>query len=181
MNEEEQPARRLFLALCPDESVRQRLLAVVHDKVPDGKARCVAAGNLHLTLVFLGGVTAVTQHCIEQAMTQVAVAPFTMTLDRLGYWPRKRMLWAMPSVCPPQLVELVDVLQKAVAGCGVAPETRPYRAHVTLARKVRQALPDGRMAAIEWPAARFSLMESLSTAAGVQYIERATWLLEAAE
>ena len=145
----------------------------------DGGAGAVPCDNLHITLVFLGGVPAETQVCIEQTADSAQVPAFTLRLDRFGYWPRKRMLWAMPDprVLPAALSALVEGLQRGLACCDVKLEERAYRPHVTLARKLARGPKVGHIEAVEWTLNEFVLMESVSTPAGVRYPVLRSWPL----
>jgi 2'-5' RNA ligase len=74
--------------------------------------------------------------CIETAAGDVVLAPFVLTLDTLCDW-RKQQLWlARPDATPAALLDLVSQLQQHLLACGLQPEPRRYRPHVTLARKM---------------------------------------------
>lgn len=145
----------------------------------DGGPGSVPCDNLHMTLVFLGGVPVETQACIEQVADSVCIPAFTLSFDRLGYWPRKRMLWAMPDpmALPGALSALVEGLQRGLACCDVKLEERAYRPHVTLRRKLARGPKGGRIEAVEWTLNEFVLMESVSTPTGVRYPVLRTWPL----
>ncbi|MFZ0789928.1 MAG: 2'-5' RNA ligase family protein, partial [Chromatiaceae bacterium] len=90
-----------------------------------------------------------------------------------------RVLWCGPTRPGPELLDLADRLEQALRRQGLAPETRPFRPHLTLARKVRR--PTARAAAswgdpVEWTAPELIL------AAGRQeqvprYLARRRWPL----
>jgi len=177
-------ARRLFLALYPELGQRQQLLRAVETHCPgllSAPSRPVPLENFHITLAFLGGVSSTVQACVEQVATTVTNPAFSITLDRLGYWSRKRMLWAMPDPgqVPEALSTLVAGLYQGLAACDVVLEQRPYRPHVTLARKLGHGPKDGRIAPVCWTFDRFVLMESVSTPAGVRYPVLRFWPLTA--
>jgi len=176
------PRRRLFLALYPTPADRQRLLDSVAGLAPGlltEQARPVPIDNLHMTLVFLGSVVQPVQDCIEQVASTIESPAITVALDRLGYWPRKRMLWAIPdpAAVPDTLLHLVDALDQGLAGCDVMLEQRDYRPHVTLARRFGQAPHVGRFPEVEWRFGQFALMESVSTPVGVRYSLLRSWSL----
>jgi len=179
------PRRRLFLALYPLLAQRRRLANVVKEHCPElnaGGAGAVPCDNLHITLVFLGSVTAETQACIEQVAASVVMPAFSLRLDRLGYWPRKRMLWAMPDpmALPGALSALVESLYRGLASCDVSLEQRAYRPHVTMARKLARGPRGGHIEAVEWTLNEFALMESVSTPEGVRYPLLRSWPLTGA-
>jgi 2'-5' RNA ligase len=100
-------------------------------------------------------------------------------IDRIGHFARSRVLWCGPARPGPELQDLADRLEQALRHQGLAPETRPFKPHVTLARKVRH--PPPRAAAswgdpIQWTAPELIL------AAGRQdqvprYLARRRWPL----
>jgi len=176
------PGRRLFFALYPQQVLRQQLLREVIEHCPELKVagvRPVPVTNIHMTLVFLGGVTAAVQACVEQVAATVVAPAFSVRLDRLAYWSRKRMLWATPDPLqvPEGLSILVESLYQGLSVCDVALESRVYRPHVTLARKLMREPQLGCIEAVSWTLNHFSLMESVSTPDGVRYSALQSWPL----
>ncbi len=165
--------RRLFLALWPDAHVRQAMAAIA------GKAsggRVVRPANLHLTLVFLGATDAHCLACYERALDGLVVPLITLRLERLGCWPRRRILWLAPAETPAELVDLVAQINARLASCGFTPESRPFRAHITLSRKY--ARPRPRPIEFDppvWVTRRVVLVESSSTPRGVRYAPLRCW------
>lgn len=153
--------QRLFFALWPAPELQRELAERGREALGNRRARRVPAANLHVTLAFLGEVDADFRACAEAAAARVTAAPFTLSLDRLGYWGRRGLLWAGPSAQPEAVERLAADLNAVLADdCGHDPDRRPFRAHVTLARKVPK-MP-GRMAIepLEWPVERFVLVAS---------------------
>lgn len=173
--------RRLFFALWPEEPVRERLHGLRQDAVGTAVGRPVPRENLHLTLCFLGGVDAETRACVEQAAAAVAVPPFTLTFDRLGYWARPGVLWLGADETPARLSELVAQLRRVQAGCGSKPEGRPFRAHLTLARKVRRRPRLPEVAPLLWPVEAFTLVASETLPGGARYEVVARWPLRGSD
>jgi 2'-5' RNA ligase len=58
---------------------------------------------------------------------------------------------------------------------GFQTEQRPFKAHLTLARKVRRPPADAVFEPLAWPAHEFSLVESTTDPAGSRYERLATW------
>jgi RNA 2',3'-cyclic 3'-phosphodiesterase len=172
-----EPTRRLFFALWPDEVSRAAIAALASEQI-QRQARRVAADNLHITLAFLGNVTSTVQACLEKAAGGLAGAPFELAVDRVGYWPGPRIIWAAPSQTPPELWSLAASLRGILTACGLEPEKRPYQAHITLARKTSRALTLTRIAPIPWSIRDFCLVESVSDTAGVRYRVLRIWPLE---
>jgi 2'-5' RNA ligase len=172
-----EPTRRLFFALWPDDDMRATLDAA--GRALTGKrVKRVPADNLHLTLAFAGPVTAERAACLQRTAASLRVAPFELSIDRAGYWPRPRILWIGPSHVPSALWELAGALRTTLAGCGIAPEARGFQAHITLARRFAQALPGPEIPAVTWPVSRFCLVESASSGNGSVYRPVQCWPLE---
>lgn len=168
--------RRLFLALWPDPGVRQALVHLQQGLAPD-LGRPVSAGNLHLTLVFLGATPAARRQCLEQAVSEIRGGGFDLQLDRLGHWRTPEVLWA-GGAAPPSLTALVQALQGAVLGCGGKVDPRPFEVHLTLFRKVRRPpRPLPAIAPIPWHIESFALVESSTDPAGSRYRVRREWPL----
>ncbi|MDX1606185.1 MAG: RNA 2',3'-cyclic phosphodiesterase [Candidatus Competibacterales bacterium] len=159
--------RRLFLALWPDDTVRRQLAAVARQAAGE---RAVPRANLHLTLLFLGTTPPRTLSCYLAALADLAPAPPELTLDRLGWWPGPGILWLGPVQTPPPLQALVDELGRRLGDCGFTPERRPFRAHVTLARRWRKPPPESTLPVpVVWSPHGVSLIESLPHPSGVNY------------
>ncbi|MGZ5053966.1 MAG: RNA 2',3'-cyclic phosphodiesterase [Methylobacter sp.] len=159
---------RLFFALWPDDKTRQALTRL-HQSIAAKRLKLVQPHNLHVTLVFLGQVDAVTESVIKQAVADITTQPFTLTFDRLSYWRRPRILClTCQQPAPEPALMLVSALETAAADCGLRTDTRPYMPHITLARHVRH-LPDIEIEPLIWRAEAFSLVESCSEPEGVRY------------
>lgn len=167
--------QRLFFALWPGGELREALapLLTLH-KECGGKPHPLA--NLHITLNFLGMVDSDTRDCMERAADEIVVPPFELTLNRFGYWPRPRVMWLGCNEVPEPLALLVQRLSDAMRGCGLTPEQRPYRPHLTLLRKAKR-VPQGEPPEFHWQAKEFVLAESASTPGGVEYRVLRRWPL----
>jgi RNA 2',3'-cyclic 3'-phosphodiesterase len=170
--------QRLFFALWPDAQTRQALAGLAERHLAPGDGRRVAAANLHLTLAFLGSVDSATRACAERAAQSVSASAFELELQCLGHWPRARILWSAPQETPPALTGLINALHEALRMCGHRPEARPFRAHVTLARKASAAIKTARHAPIPWPVRDFHLLVSESARQGVRYRALNRWPLK---
>ena len=158
---------RLFFALWPDSALREQFVAVQTSKrVGDG--RRIEPANLHLTLAFLGNISADHVALVRRAAAQLAFEPFSLILDRLGWWRRAGILWLGPLAWPPFLDALVADLWDELEACGLQQEPRRFKPHVTLVRRCRKARP-GPIAPIIWSVTEFVLVESVSVPAGVSY------------
>ncbi len=157
-------ARRLFFALWPGPDALVAATAAVHRLVPPGTGRPQRPDQLHLTLEFLGGVPEARLGSVLEAGEAVAgsATPFEIVLDRLEHWQRPQVLCLTASVVPEPLAALVRSLRSALSARGFDPEQRPFRPHLTLARKVRLPPPAGSVEPQRWAAHEYSLVESIS-------------------
>jgi len=169
--------RRLFFALWPDAATRAALDAAGLE-LAGRRVRRVPAANLHLTLAFAGSVTGAVQACMEAAAPTVSVPPFELVIDTVGHFPRPRILWLGASAVPPALESLANGLRRALVDCGLAPEIRTFQAHVTLARKFGQPLPERPFTPVTWAVGDFALVESVHTDSGARYLPLRSWPLE---
>lgn len=169
--------QRLFFALWPPIELSRELYQLAGSVLHGGSGRRVVPENIHLTLAFLGSVNASFRECAEQAAAAIRAASFTLMLEQLGYWPKAGILWAGPRQTPPPLLQLVQELNAGLAVSGYEAETRPYAAHLTLARKARpsQAIPS--MEPRAWEINRFHLVQSRTHADGARYEILRSWPL----
>ena len=168
--------KRLFFALWPDEETRKKI-GQINQQIKDKQLKKFIPDNLHVTLVFLGNIDEEAELAIKQSVKKIDTTPFEIIFDQISFWRKPRVLCLTSSFQPSLLIELVDALKKCVGDCGVSIESRPYKTHITLARKARQD-PTIKMSSVRWPATRFALVESVSTHVGVQYKVIKLWPLD---
>jgi 2'-5' RNA ligase len=171
--------QRLFFALWPEDALRQQLASRTQSLVQDVRGRPVAVENLHITLAFLGSVDAHQRACVERMADAVISPAFEFTLDHFGHWSRSRVLWFGAEETPEPLVLLVDTLTAGARECGLSLDSRPYRAHLTLMRKVSRAPEMMPVEPLSWPVSRFVLMRSVFQPHGVSYEVLREWPLRA--
>jgi 2'-5' RNA ligase len=171
-----EPTHRLFFALWPDETVRQSLAAAAGKCLR--RTKRVPADKLHITLAFPGVVTETVQQCLEAGADRIVSRPFELQVDRVGYWPRPRIVWLGPTRIPEGLWSLVAALRGVLEECGLVPETRPYLPHITLARKANPGAVAGDFEPIPWSIRNFCLVESVTDPAGAKYLPLRSWELE---
>lgn len=178
-NPEYPDVQRLFLALWPDEAVRGALVDL-QKRLPPGKGRLVHGENLHITLVFLGSTPAERRQCLERGVTGINSPAFSFQLDQLGFWRKPQVLWVGSALMPDPLLNLANRLREIASRCGCAVDARPFQIHLTLLRKLgRPPREFPAMAPIPWRVSSFSLVESMTAAAGVSYKVLQTWPLPA--
>jgi 2'-5' RNA ligase len=156
---------RLFLALWPSPAEQQRLAGTVEAAVREGGGRAVPAANLHLTLVFLGSVRSeLLASLAALARTQAAAVdakdPLALRFVVLEPWTRPQVLVALPDSEPQAIGALARALAGATAAAGFTPDLKPFRAHVTVARKVARSAAGAKMSPVTWQCEHVALMRS---------------------
>ena len=168
--------QRLFFALWPDAAL-QSCIHTALEPIVGAHVQPTPVADLHITLVFLGSTPQAQRHCYEQVAASMSVAPFELSLQHIGHWPKPRILWLGPDTQPDALLALVQSLNNGLQACGYTPETRPYQAHMTLARKVSRSLSQARIEPIRWHVDHFALVASRTESTGVRYRVLETWPL----
>lgn len=134
------PKLRLFWAVNLPDSVKADLGKLAEKlRVSNADAKWVEEHNLHLTLQFLGEVE---RHRLLDINAAVKAAvshlePFRLNLGGLGAFPnynRPRVLWVGVGGELDKVKDLHNKVGQALTTIGFAPEERPFRPHLTLAR-----------------------------------------------
>ncbi len=167
---------RLFFALWPDEETRERLYAVSR-ALPDDCGRRVARDNLHLTLAFLGGVDRALIPGLIEGAGGIRVRTFSLSLERLGWFKRARVIWLAPKSVPEPLLRLVAGVNGVIRRSRLRVDERPYDPHLTLVRKAARPLQELQFDPICWNISDFCLVESNTRPAGVEYKIIESWPL----
>ena len=191
----------MFFALWPDAGQRAALVHATRKAVRSSGGRPVPEESLHLTLAFLGSVPEhrVTElHAIARRVAQAAAAsgaPILVSFDRLVHWAKPRLLCALageaadaaPTAGVPSAREpasapaLAATLKDEAAHAGFSPDLKPFRAHVTVARKVAHASGAQPLPPVRWHFDAFALIESRTEPAGPVYSAMGSYLLVKAE
>ena len=167
--------RRLFFALWPDAPARARLAQATQAVVRVSDGRAVPAEQLHLTLAFLGAVPAARLAELE-ALAAAAVRaaglpdePLALTLGRLERWSGPQVLCVLPVHPPAALGALARGVVGTLGAAGFAPDLKPFRPHVTVARKVVRPSELAPIAPVRWTFERIALIESRTLERGPVY------------
>jgi RNA 2',3'-cyclic 3'-phosphodiesterase len=162
---------RLFLALWPDAPVRAAITLWQQAWHWPPAARPVAPERLHLTLHFIGNVA--REHLPQLvAGLKVAFEPIDFSLDVAEVWPNSIAV-VQPPQTPREMSGLHRRLAHALRELDLPVESRPFRAHVTLARHARGAMPPSNDVIVRWQAIDgYVLAESLPGGAGCRIVER---------
>ena len=118
----------------------------------------VAPDKLHLTLHFIGLVARERVDDIAPGLA-VATGAFELRFGRPELWP-SGIAVLRPFACPDPLLALHQRLGDALRALGLPTEARPYRPHVTFARKAAGAALRFEPAALRWRVRSHALVES---------------------
>lgn len=187
------PARRLFFALWPDDEQRAALVQASCKIVRHCGGRPVPASNLHVTLAFLGSVPEPRLEELSAIARRVAATyppdamPLTVSLEALEHWSKPQVLAVLGRQGESQgapvsgTAELARTLTNGTAAAGFSPDLKPFRVHVTLARKVACPPRTSAVQKVLWRFDAFALIESRTLAEGPLYSVVESYLLGNAE
>ena len=133
---------RLFVGTELSDAVRNTATHVVSELKqtlgPRIDAKWIAPEHMHVTVRFVGYVPDEGVSAMLEALTQpLDMASFEIGFGGCGRFPPRgapRALWIGLSAGLSSLAALHEEFNRRVAPLGYAPETRPFSAHVTLAR-----------------------------------------------
>lgn len=169
---------RLFFALWPDETARQCLSDAISEvRSITAHGKLVDFNNLHITLHFLGNIPVQRVRCYLRQAIKVRGRPFDLELTHLGHFKKPRVLWIGCDTIPPALEQLHADLGAMIETCGFNQESRPYRPHVSIARKINQSVAKQRITGIPWSVDQFVLIKSVIQNNAVQYRVKAAYPL----
>ena len=176
---------RCFLAVPLDSLTRQTLKRACDAlDLPRQGYRLIPEHNWHLTLHFLGSQPEAVRTRLGQLIDDLMPLPEppgTLPLNRLGTFPSSHMgrLVVAEGIAPAGLLALHQQLAGVLEAVGVPPETRPYRAHITLARKgPGTAAPVDEQALCQpLPLTRLALLASYPQSDGSRYELLKDWSL----
>lgn len=130
---------RSFVAFDMDnESVLKRLTAVQAQLTRTGAdLKVVEPKNIHITLRFLGNVTAETAEKIYEGMKRVQFVPFDVKICGVGAFPDARyprVVWAGMTEGADKLRDIFSQLEPHLRSLGFAPDPKGFSPHLTIAR-----------------------------------------------
>lgn len=101
--------------------------------------RWVHREDFHVTLAFLGNVSPEMLQIAQEKLAQVTctTVPFSLATDRIGIFGKHdspRILW-QGVMHSPQLHTLQKKVNAAMKAAGFCLDERPFRPHITMARK----------------------------------------------
>jgi 2'-5' RNA ligase len=128
---------RLFIAVDIEAEIRERIARFVEgvqNFAPE--ARWVSGESFHLTLKFIGEQPPAKLDRIRQALGAVRASPAAVRFRGTGFFPcprSARVFW-VGIEAEANLATLAGKVDKALAELDIAPETRAFSPHLTLAR-----------------------------------------------
>lgn len=175
----EERSHRLFFAFWPSPELQADLARAVRKVARTCGGRPIPPENFHVTVAFLGSVPGARLPELEPIAARVAMSgqPFSLTLDRLEYWHKAQLLCATASATPPVAITLATALKRELTDAGFAPDLKPFRAHVTLARKVSRLTRQLDVHSVVWTFDALSLIESETRPEGSLYSVLKSWTL----
>ena len=172
---DERPDRhRVFFALWPDDTTRAAISRATREAVRLSGGRPIAKERLHVTIAFLGELTAAGLD-VARGVPPIPVGPFELTFDAVGVWPESKVLWLAPSTMPDALTQLEERLWTELVERGFRAEERVYRPHVTLARRARPV--ESAVEPVSFPVRDLALVESFPDGRNVHYEVLERWAL----
>jgi 2'-5' RNA ligase len=135
---------RAFIAIDLTPEILNRLDKVagqLKDRLANVPIRWVLAGNIHLTLKFLGDVSLANLELLKKILQAEAARHhgFEISVGGLGAFPstrRPRVIWAGVEA-PQELSAVHSGIETEMARLGYAREEREFSAHLTLGRVSR--------------------------------------------
>jgi len=174
---------RLFTAIELPEALREDLSAL---EAPLPGAHWTHEDNLHITLRFAGDVDNRMADEFAAELSSVDLDAFTLRISGVGAFGGHdpRIIYANVATSP-QLEALARAHERAARNVGLAPETRTFKPHVTLARMrrgrgeavARWLQRHARFASAPFAVTEFKLMSSRPKTGGGPYVEEAVYPL----
>lgn len=124
---------RLFVAIPLPGYVKQQLARL---RQPIDGIRWQDKEQLHLTLKFLGDTRKERFVKLKEALEDIEISSFTITIKGFGYFPegeQPRVLWAGIDEND-TLTVLYKTVESTCQNLNFEAESRPFRPHVTIAR-----------------------------------------------
>lgn len=178
---------RLFTGVDVPYPMRRNLELLLELLRPTARISWSPLANLHVTTKFIGEWPRERLDELKTALAAVArPAPLKLGIRGLGWFPNPhspRVLYVAVQAGP-EWETLARATDAACAALGIAPETKPFRPHLTLAR-VREPRPLAELkqaiAALPnddfggWTAGAFHLYESKLAPGGSIYTKLETY------
>lgn len=171
-------SKRVFFAIEIPTKIQRQIVRWRADNFPDDAGRPVAAANMHITLAFLGEISAEKQAALATLAGRIRQPGFTLHLDDAGQWLRSRVVWLGTRQPPRGLLQLANLLRAQAARSGCYQSPQPFHPHLTLLRNTAHAVPIP-APGFHWeiPVSEFVLYESNFINGRTRYTPLQRWTL----
>lgn len=151
---------RLFLTLWPSPDLQAALLDYQRAWRWKPGAALVRPEKLHLTLHFIGSVP---RQRLAQLIAELKVpfTPFELDFGQPELW-HPGLAVLQPHTNPAGLLQLHEALSQALLRLELPGEIRPFRPHITLARRAGGSEPPAGLPTLHWPVQGYALVESVA-------------------
>ncbi|MBC5783279.1 RNA 2',3'-cyclic phosphodiesterase [Ramlibacter sp. USB13] len=161
---------RLFLALWPAPGCREQLVAHADGWSWPERARRTRPERLHVTLHFIGNVAAARLPELREGLDVGPADGAGLVLDEAKVW-HGGIAVLEASRVPAALADLHGRLAERLQALQLPVESRPWRPHVTLARKASGARPLA-FAPLPWSGAPgYALVRTLGGGRGYETVQ----------
>jgi 2'-5' RNA ligase len=175
------PRLRQFFAVWPDAAALTMTARAAAAAVRQAGGRATRTSNLHLTLAFVGEVSAEQSAQLHDigAAAAAAATRCVLTLDRVGSFADSGIVWLGTAQPSPALAGLAAALGERLGAAGLHVERRPFRAHVTIARRCPRPVAEALADPIRWNVDALTLVTSELRPDGARYAIAQRWALGA--
>lgn len=152
---------RLFFALWPDAATQIEWFHATSPMLAALGGKPQPASNLHLTLHFLGEISADRVGELSRIGADVAREPIALRFNKIECWGKADLACLRTSEEPAELTRLVGNLSTGLQMAGFQIEKHRFKPHVTIARKLKHheaALPI--WPTLDWQAGTLALVRS---------------------
>ena len=130
---------RSFISIdLEDQQILSRIASILSSlQSLGGDLKPVERENIHLTLKFLGNVSAPRLGEVKSSLQQVIFSAFTAEIEGAGAFPnlsRMNVIWVGVNEGWSQVEEIYEQVEKLLSGLGFRREIRPFSPHITVAR-----------------------------------------------
>jgi len=170
--------QRVFFALWPQAGIAEALHQQAGVWQQHCRGRLMRRDTLHMTLFFVGDVSAAQLAALMKAADDIEGRACTMRVDVCGRWRHNRIVWAGVSRPPAALLQLADALNRSLNGLGFRSSHDTFKPHITLLRSSVDAPADDRMEPLEWQVRDFVLAAAQLRPEGARYRCLNRWPLQ---
>lgn len=170
-----QKGSRCFLAITPDPDTCLAIHAW-RERSWHTLGRAVPAQNYHMTMAFLGNISARQRQVLDETMDGLSIAPLQLRLDKTGYWSKNGILWLGSTDTSTAMETLASACRRAANKAGIRVDRKRFEPHLTLARN-ETLLPQ---APLEPPdfmlqSHEVVLFQTVFDTSGVRYLPLRAW------